>query len=239
MTDITNQDAAFRFAKTVTRPVRGVPKTEDMLAAARYILATMEAPAPTLTERLREQFHYPEQNDEQHGIIIDAEQMEHDLAEARAEVERLTAEQEVLNTINDHYDRYAVQERAESNAETTDPAGVKPGEAWIVECRGERRTAVKDRDDDEPWNTVASDGLFFSEENENVTLLHRLVPAPRVITNTDELEALPHRTVIRDSAGVMFQRIVHGWYQAGDMSVHRSDDNFVCLPVTVLWEPEA
>ena len=53
---------------------------------------------------------------------------------------------------------------------------------------------------------------------------------------TDEIEALPHLTVIRDSAGVMFQRIVHGWYQAGDTSVHRSDDNFICLPVTVLWE---
>lgn len=170
--------------------------------------------------------------------------------ESRAEVERLTAERldrnpetkarvkAALNNL-DKAETVTVQKGAESNAETPDPADVKPGEAWIVETHRERRTAVKDRDDDEPWNTFTAGGLFFPEDNEAITLLHRLVPAPRVITNTDELAALPHRTVIRDNAGVMFQRIVHGWYQAGDTSVHRSDDNFVCLTVTVLWEPEA
>ena len=122
--------------------------------------------------------------------------MEHELTEARAEVERLTAERdgareeiawlrngpghtEVSTDLPNPAD---VQKGAESNAETTDPADVKPGEAWIVDVDGERRTAVKDRGDDVPWNTVAADGLFFSEENKNVTLLHRLVPAPRVIT---------------------------------------------------------
>lgn len=173
-----------------------------------------------------------------------------DYNHARDEVERLTSDVERITAERDRiasgrYITYAevdgkpVQKGAESNAETPDPADVKPGEAWIVECHGERRTAVKDRGGDEPWNTVPAGGRFYPEENAAVTLVTRLVPAPRVITNPDELEALPHRTVIRDSAGVMFQRIVHGWYQAGDTSVHRSDDNFVCLPVTVLWEPEA
>lgn len=195
MTEITDQDrhAARAWAKNWQGD-----QDDDTSAAARVILATVDAPEPTLTERLREQFHYPEQNDEQHGIILDAAQMEHDLAEtkkecdhffrevenvrnwkerllnerdeARAEVDRLRADVARLT---------AAQKGAESNAESLDPADVKPGEAWLVECHREWRTAVKDRDDDEPWNTFTAGGLFFPEENEAITLVSRLVPAPR------------------------------------------------------------
>lgn len=59
----------------------------------------------------------------------------------------------------------------------TSPDDVKPGEAWVVECRGERRNAVKGGAFNAPWNTVTAGGLFFPEENEDVTLIARLVPA--------------------------------------------------------------
>lgn len=59
----------------------------------------------------------------------------------------------------------------------TSPDDVKPGEAWLVECRGEQRNAVKDGDDSTPWNTVTAGGLFFHEENDDVILIARLVPA--------------------------------------------------------------
>ena len=85
MTDITDQDR--RAARSWAKNWQG-DLDADISAAARVILATVDAPEPTLTERLREQFYDPEPTDEQHGIILDAAKMEHDLAEARAEVER-------------------------------------------------------------------------------------------------------------------------------------------------------
>ncbi|WP_312800939.1 hypothetical protein [Corynebacterium variabile] len=247
MTDITDQDrqAAREWAEGISG---SRTLNENARAAVRVILATVDAPAPTLAEDLVHiTEHWEEWITEKINTALTtaatrAEQMEHDLAEARAEVERLDAVNEELRR-TDNYREFreflGVQKVAESNAETPDPADVKPGEAWLVECRGERRAAVKDNGIDIPWNTINADGWYLSEDNAGITLVSRLVPAPRAITNPDEIEALPHRTVIRDSAGVMFQRILHGWYQDGDTSVDRDDDNSICLPVTVLWEPEA
>ena len=158
-----------------------------------------------------------------------------------------------------------VQKGAESNAESTDhdttdhdkffreeadnwihtsdnpvmdPADVKPGEAWVVECRGERRTAVKDNGIDIPWNTINADGWYLSEDNETITLVSRLVPAPRVITNHDELDRAKRLTVIHDSVGVVCERAAlgDGWFTTG----HGTDQApYIQLPATVLWEPEA
>lgn len=238
MTEITDQD---RHAARVWAKNWQGDQDDDTSAAARVILATVDATPRTLAEELQYRAALLDNGDPDgdtpqalRDLATRAVQMEHDLAEARDELERLTAER--------NSNGRAAQLERDGDAPSQDvlnPADVKPGEAWIVECHREWRTAVKDRDDDEPWNTFTAGGLFFPEENEAITLVSRLVPAPRVITNPDELEALPHRTAIRDSDGDMFQRIAHGWYQAGYESVHRSDDNFVCLPVTVLWEPEA
>lgn len=132
-----------------------------------------------------------------------------------------------------------VQKGAESNAETPDPADVKPGEAWVVEVFGERRTAVKDRGGVEPWNTVPAGGRFYPEENAAVTLIARLVPAPRVITNTEDLERLAVKSVVLDG-------VKRSCHKASDESWRRSDGMMLgssqCLghgPVTVLWEPGA
>lgn len=225
MTDITDQDrrVAHEWAASIDPEMDCL--SASTRAVARVILATVDAPAPTLAEELRlwaEDASYDEDRDNLLHAAARAEQMEHGIAEARAEVERLTA----------------VQKGAESNAESIDPADVRPGEPWLVECRGERRTAVKDRDDDVPWNTVAADGLFFSEENENITLVARLVPAPRAITNPDELDQVKRRTVIRDAAGVVCERDGMGdaWTTFTSLADQRPH---IILPVTVLWEPEA
>jgi hypothetical protein len=183
--------------------------------------------------------------------------MEHDLAEARAEVERLTVERDRLEAAQHLADGSAwggpvreptVQKGAESNAETPDPADVKPGEAWMVEVRGERRPAVKDRDSIGPWNTIDPDGRFLMEDNENVTLLHRLVPAPRVITNPDELDRLAASSVILSTDGDAWQKSsetslwVSAWWATSDGEPSKWTADRLCdedHPVTVLWEPEA
>lgn len=246
MTDITDQDRriAREWATTIGKQIAGHP---DARTAARVILATVDAPEPTLAEAVEawaEKHFSGVVGTGKHELLAlasRAEQMENDLAEASAEVGRLTAKNEELRR-TDNYKEFRdkflpVQKAAESNAETPDPADVKPGEVWIVECRGERRTAVKDRDDDEPWNTVASDGLFFSEENENVTLLHRLVPAPRVITDPDELDKLAEGSIVRDNEGDPATRRAGGLDYRGIEGVCNDVHHY--LPVTVLWEPGA
>ena len=75
-----------------------------------------------------------------------------------------------------------VQKGAESSAETPDPADVPPGEAWMVDADKGRCAAVKDMHDRHPWNIVTADGQFYAASNEDVTLIARLVPAPRAIT---------------------------------------------------------
>lgn len=240
----------------------------EIYNVARVILATVEAPAPTLAERLQYRADMLDNGDPDgdtpqalRDLATDAAQMEHDLAEAhadladvtevnheirrerdeaRAEVERLTAVNETLRR-TDNYREFkeflTVQKGAESSAESLDPADVEPGEAWVVECGGEKRPAVKDRNDDVPWNTVAADGLFFSEENETVTLLHRLVPAPRVITDLKDLNALAATSIIRDGrgwpGGITDQGVtmINGFRLSDEEVIEHG-------PVTVLWEDQ-
>ena len=132
-----------------------------------------------------------------------------------------------------------VQKGAESNAETPDPADVKPGEAWLVEVHGERCAAVKGSTDDLEWKAVSPDGFVSSEGNEDITLVSRLVPAPRVITNPVELDRLAVRSVVLDG-------VKRSCHKASDESWRRCDGMMLgssqCLshgPVTVLWEPVA
>lgn len=325
MTDITDQDrrAAMAWAKNWQGDQDG-----DTSAAARVIIATVDAPEPTLAEELRkvaadyDRDGYPEPDETYRHLATRADQMEHDLteahakveqaedraaewqgiaqrdyakvellaadlAEARAEVERLTAVAEdyarrataalterdearaeverldaerldrnpetkarveaALNNL-DQVEKVTVQKAAESDAESPDPADVKPGEAWLVECRGERRTAVKDRDDDEPWNTFTAGGLFLPEDNEAITLISRLVPAPRVITNADDLDRLPHNSVILSADNDAWQKSTRTilwsspWWDASHGGPAMWPSERLCdedHPVTVLWEPGA
>ena len=203
MTDITDQDrrSARGWATMMDKQIAGNP---DARAAARVILATVEA--PPLSEDLA---HVTENWQEWATEAITttlavatdlAKQMEHDLTEARAEVERLTAERdgareeiawlrngpghtEVATYLPNPAD---VQKGAESTAESLDPADVPPGEVWLVEVYGEKRNAVKDGGDCIPWNTINGNGRLSSVRNADVTLIARLLPAPRDITNPKE-----------------------------------------------------
>lgn len=214
MTDITDQDLCKALAWAEGSMARGGADAAD-----RYILATVDAPEPTLTERLREQFYYPEQNDEQHGIILDAAQMEHDLAEARAEVERLTAERD-----------------ARPATTLPDPDDVPYGEAWLVEVNGGTVPAIKAGR--RRWVYPGAGGYWNSPVvGDWFTLVSRLVPAPRQITTREELDALPRRTVIRDKDGVVCERTSLGeaWYSPESTT---DQTHYITFPATVLWAPE-
>ena len=191
MADLTDQE--LRDARVWAANVSNQGKSPHLalVNAARVILATVDAPSPTLAEELQEIYaemwswtdHY-ETFKRVGALITHADQMEHNLAEARAEVERLTAVNEELRRTDNYREFKAflgVQKDTESNAETPDPADVPPGEAWIAEVDGERCTAVKDGDADIPWNTVDPDGYCFAEDNGDVTLVAHLVPEPRTV----------------------------------------------------------
>ena len=246
MTDITYLDrrSAREWATMMEKHGAVSPPVR---AAARVILATVEAPA--LSEELA---NITENWEELATDTITAAlatftaraaQMEHDLAEARAEVERLADVNETpqrTDNFREFRERLAAgQKGAESNAESLDPADVKPGEAWLVEVDGAWRTAVKDRGAGVPWNTVGADGLFFTEGNENITIVSRLVPAPRVITNAEDLDALAEGSIIRAKDGDACRKS-----DGGDWTVDGLDGAVgygprQVLPATVLWEPEA
>jgi hypothetical protein len=77
--------------------------------------------------------------------------------------------------------------------------------------------------------------------DERITLVSRLVPAPRVITNPDELDRLAEGSIVRDRAGHAWERYPdEDWYSTEEL-----DDGFSSRrladyagPVTVLWTPE-
>lgn len=179
-------------------------------------------------------------------------QAEHDLKEAReslavegrraekiaAERDEARAEWEALDTTNDHNNHYAVQKDAESTTERTNTADVPAGEAWLVECRGERRNALKDNSFDIQWNTVSADGWPLVEDSEDITLISRLVPAPRVITNPDELDKLAPTSIFRDGSGWPGGITDQGGIMRMNGVVLDSTELLKIGPVTVLWEPE-
>lgn len=288
MTDITDKDrrAAMAWAKNWQGDQDG-----DTSAAARVILATVDAPEPTLAEeildaaaRIRDAVN-PGDRDvswaDMESCANRAEQIEqdaedrqewnrriteqvatlarerdearaevererdlgvalsHERDEVRDEVERLTAEQDTERPDdNDWLDGMKEATRYAINATRPDPADVKPGEAWIVEVDGERRPAVKDGDGPIPWNTVTDGGRLSPEYSKAVTLITRLVPAPRVITNADELDRAKRCTIILDSVGVVCERAVlgDGWFTTQNGT---EQTPYIKLPATVLWEPEA
>lgn len=124
----------------------------------------------------------------------------------------------------------------------TDPADVKPGEAWRVKVQGLQSVGVRDGDGTFPWSIIFLEGGGDDVRDSDVTLVSRLVPAPRVITNPDELDRLAARSVIlstdgqsdvyqKDHSGEWLDVTAHGY---SSLQVLRIDG-----VVTVLWEPEA
>ena len=273
MTDITDHDRRQlrEDAKAVIN--KTAMRSSAAVSIAQYVLSTVEAPAPTIAERLRYRADLLDNGDPDgdtpqalRDLATDAAQMERDLAEARAEVERerdlgvalaherddaraeverLTAERDTEGPDDNDWlagmkeaARYAI------NATRPNPADVPPAEAWLVEVNGDKRTAVKDSDADIPWNTVNTNGVFHAEYNENVTLITRLAPvtrlapAPRIITNHDDLDRAKRDTIIRDARGVVCSRdsMGHAWSTFTNLADQRPH---IALPATVLWEPEA
>ena len=160
--------------------------------------------------------------------------------EARAEVERVTTAQDTERPDDNDWlagmkeaTRYAI------NATRPDPADVPTGEAWLVEVDGERRFGFRcdPSDEDEPWATFVKIPWDTDWESDyRITMVSRLVPAPRVITNPDELDQAKRDTVIRDAAGVVCSRDGMGdaWTTFTSLANQRPH---IALPVTVLWEP--
>lgn len=155
--------------------------------------------------------------------------------EARAENEKLRR----TDNYKEFWDKFlTMQKGKESNAETLDPADVQPGEAWLVEVGGERRNAMKDNSLSIEWNTVNADGRPVVEDNEDVTLIARLVPDTRhVIYRPDELDRLAEGTIVRHAlTHYAYQKIGQRWYTPGIAAPSNHEDGIG--PVTVLWEPE-
>lgn len=189
--------------------------------------ATVDAPAPTIAEELLYQADLLDNGDPDgdaphalRTLAARAEQVEHDLAEARAEVERLTAERD---------DRPA--------ADLPNPADVPVGQAWIVEYHGDDLPALRRLDHPGDWYLVRANGTGGHVRSQDITLVSRLMPAPRQITTREELDALPRRTVIRDADGITCERARSSetWY----CPLEDCDQTpFIALPATVLWTPE-
>lgn len=256
MTDITDQDR--RDAREWAEDVAETFKYDDEVpretrAAVNYILATVDAPEPTLAEeildaaaRIRDAVT-PGDRDvswaDMESCADRAAQMEHDLAESRAEVERLTAELETETVARE--ENVAADQQANTQgtlaSSLPDLADVPYGEAWLVEYHGDDLPALRRLDHPGDWYLVRKNGTGGHVRSQDITLVSRLVPAPRQITTRGELNALPEGTVVRAKGELVCERYRHRskglvWISTGvdeDFPVDRP-----AFPATVLYEPE-
>lgn len=299
VTNITDQDRrlAREWADMIMNMEVGM--SPDKVTAARVILATVDAPAPTLAEELREEASWAEGlGGPVHGakfraLADRAEQMEHDLTEARAEVERAEdraaewqgiaqrnyAEVERLTakhvtdpslTLNDgSMMRPATVAREENvSHDLPEPADVKPGEVWKANIWYDDKrypgTAIKSAGGD--WVVIRDGGSHSTfRMNEYIELVAPLVPevdmthilteaahdiattfaetlclpaAPRVITDTDELDTLAEGTIVRGGDGHAWENVAGKWCGHRAFGAINTGALTHSGPVTVLWEPE-
>lgn len=301
MTNITEQDR--RDAREWAEDVAETFKYDDEIpretrAAVKYILATVDAPEPTLAEELRDTARWWREGaptweqccDRFDSLADRAEQMEteweeeldqisadrdhwiqaygeaaqdlsearaemererdlgvalaHERDDARAEVERLTAErqEETMHRMNERYTDLPVHDRDWTRTDgTPDPADVPEGQAWAV--------SIDDMEETAGFKASVFGWICYRElggttkaiPSDRITLVSRLVPAPRQITTRGELNALPEGTVIRAKGELVCERYRHRskglvWISTGvdeDFPVERP-----VLPATVLWAPE-
>lgn len=183
-------------------------------------------------------------------LANDAEKIEQERDKARSEVDRLADEVKTLaaensdlrNSVTVPSVNYSDGLTTCSDATVTSPADVKPGEAWLVELDGQRATALKDNDGLAPWSVVGPDGRCRIGGDTAITLVSRLVPAPRVITDADKLDRLPMDSVVKAGCEP-FQQGVESmaysgdwWYRPGDSTGVTSAEVLARGTVTVLWE---
>ena len=217
---------------------------------AARALAAEGHPAPTLSEELRT-LNIDQLDESTLDYLADrAEKIEQERDDARAEVERLTAERDREKTISKGW-MEAHQKLAEHHAETLecavqkdaessdlpDPDDVPAGEAWIVNIDGEE-IVPGFKANGAGWICYRLfSGTTKAIGDDRITLVSSLVPAPRTIATREELDALPRRTVIRDADGATCERasIGAGWYTTETTSDQTA---FITFPATVLWEPE-
>lgn len=119
-----------------------------------------------------------------------------------------------------------------------DPADVPEGQAWAV--------SIDDMEETAGFKASGFGWICYRElggttkaiPSDRITLVSRLVPAPRVITNPGDLDQAKRGTVIRDAAGVVCERDGMGdaWTTFTSLANQRPH---IVLPATVLWEPEA
>lgn len=77
--------------------------------------------------------------------------------------------------------------------------------------------------------------ILATVEAPEPTLVSRLVPAPRVITTREELDALPEGSIIREHVDSEALQKDGNWYGADCGELDPED---VPLPATVLYTPE-
>ena len=260
MTDITDQDLCKALAWAEGSMARGGAD-----AAARYILATVDTPARTLAEELRA-LNLDQLDESALDYLADrVEQIEQERDEARAEVERLTGtvkwQEEIIRRMNDEQAGHAaevkrlttkVEEQCEWNRAITnqvasltnhpatdlpDPADVPYGEAWLVEYHGDCVPALRRLAHPGEWSLVRKNGTGGHVRSQDITLVSRLVPAPRQATTLEDLYRLPEDTVVRNIDGEVGVKGTEGrWYLPSVTGPYTA--GVFTLPVTVLWEPE-
>ena len=157
MTDITDQDK--RDAREWAEDVAETFKYDDEVpretrAAVNYILATVDAPEPTLAEEVKKGLLFRVNDTDAEGIkdALDlaarVEQIEQERDQARAEVERLT----------DGRTFTAPEGATRPATDLPDPADVKPGEAWLVQVDGKAVAAL--RIGNGRWVTASGTGFY-------------------------------------------------------------------------------
>ena len=237
MTDITDQDR--RDAREWAEDVAETFKYDDEVpretrAAVNYILATVDATAPTLSEELRT-INIDQLDESTLDYLADrAEKIEQERDQARSEVkyldsevERLSAGEAVNEPVTHHSDA--------SMTDLPDPTDVPPGEAWLVRDEQELSIAVRDA---ERWILIhLKDATTRYRRIQHITLITRLVPAPRTITDADELGTLAEGTIVRGGDGHAWENVAGKWCGHRAFGAISAGALTHSGPVTVLWTP--
>lgn len=157
MTDITDQDRRdMRDWGHHILDQREKDTTARVRTVARHILATVDAPEPTLVEEIMRLPDYTLSGDHclndchDYSVTLAARvrQIEQERDDLRAEVEHLT----------DGRTFTAPEGATRPATYLPDPADVKPGEAWLVQVEGKAVAAL--RIGNGRWVTASGTGFY-------------------------------------------------------------------------------
>ena len=188
-------------------------------------------------DRLQAQVQGLTRRDSEHNSEVRMLTEERD--EARADVDRLTAERDRI--ANGRNITYAEVDGKPVDADTPRPDDVKEEEPYHIYYGvygNDHTVGVRIGG---KWRCIGDDnGVRVTDDN--IVSLTRLVPAPRVITDPDDLDRLAEGAVVLSlSTQYALQRRGAGgeWYCQATKGKATSADVISCGPVTVLWEPVA